>query len=117
MYVDDTQLYYSYTTGTKQSMDNRFNDCMAEISNWMAHSRLKLNDSKTETITIGRNTEPNNVKNLGAYLANAMSCIPQAGSVVSKCMYAIRNIAHIRQFLDHTNDHSRSGHIDSGWKQ
>ena len=49
-YADDTQLYVKFDRGHPSSMQiaiNRLEDCLLDVSHWMAHNRLKLNNNKT----------------------------------------------------------------------
>ena len=51
LYADDTQLYITVTIGDEvdeELVRLKIEACIAEIREWMAHHKLKLNDDKTE---------------------------------------------------------------------
>ena len=48
IYADDTQLYLSLDQHDSQSAGTRLEECVDDISSWMAHNKLKLNGEKTE---------------------------------------------------------------------
>ena len=55
LYADDTQLYASFNTSSKESRDScmiKINSCVAEISTWMSTNLLKLNEDKSEIMFI-----------------------------------------------------------------
>ena len=46
-YADDTQLYVKFDRESPSSMQiaiNRLEDCLLDVSRWMAHNGLKLNN-------------------------------------------------------------------------
>ena len=50
-YADDTQLYVHYDRNCDISMKEaitKLEDCITEISQWMTHNCLKLNQDETE---------------------------------------------------------------------
>ena len=49
--ADNTQLYVKFDGESPSSMQiaiNRLEDCLLDVSNWMAPNRLKLNNDMTE---------------------------------------------------------------------
>ncbi len=52
IYADDTQVYLSFKVNDSQSAIQKLEQCIFEIRSWMAEHKLKLNDDKTEFITI-----------------------------------------------------------------
>ena len=119
-YADDVQLYVEYCPSSPASVElavQRIQDCVAEISEWMAKNGLKLNGDKTELLNI---TTPHNlkkygtlsitldgttivpstaVKNLGVHFDQHLTMSRQITAVVQSCNYHIRNIGKIRQFI------------------
>ena len=50
-YADDTQVYVKFDRESPSSMQNAINrleDCLLDVSYWIAHNGLKLNNDKTE---------------------------------------------------------------------
>lgn len=55
-FADDTQLYLSFKSDDKSSLDeavSAMNRCICDLRNWMIKDRLMINDDKTELILIG----------------------------------------------------------------
>ena len=53
-YADDTQIYTSFCPGFDElSALERLETCISSIRSWMKENTLKLNDNKTEFITLG----------------------------------------------------------------
>ena len=55
LYADDTQLYGSVYPNELPDLINRFEHCIAEVKAWMKVNKLKLNNEKTEVISLGNN--------------------------------------------------------------
>ena len=58
--ADDTQLYVKFDCESPSSMQiaiNRLEDCLLDISHWMAHNGLKLNNDKTEWLIFNDNPD------------------------------------------------------------
>ena len=53
LYADDTQLYTSFHPDESAQAMSRMEACIAEIRSWMARNFLRLNDSKTEFVIFG----------------------------------------------------------------
>ena len=53
-YAYDTQLYVKFDRESPSSMQiaNILEDCLLDVSHWMAHNGLKLNNDKTELANI-----------------------------------------------------------------
>ena len=54
-FADDTQLYLSFKSDDKSSLDeaiSAMNRCISDLRNWMIRDRLMINDDKTELILI-----------------------------------------------------------------
>ena len=55
-YADETQLYISFNADSRAEQSaalSAMQNCIADIRKWMLQNRLRLNDDKTEFITIG----------------------------------------------------------------
>ena len=55
LYADNTQLYITFTIGDEVDEELarlKIEACIAEIREWMAHHKLKLNDDKTEYLLV-----------------------------------------------------------------
>ena len=104
-------------TSNLDTVTDKLENCLMDISKWMSSNLLKLNTDKTEVIvfsskaklnnmrhfelTIGNDTiQPSTcVKNLGVYLDSALTMEKQVSAVAKACFYQIRNIGQIRKFL------------------
>ena len=57
-YADDIQLYVKFDRESPSSMQiaiNMLEDCLLDVSHWMAHNGLKLNNDKTECLIFNGN--------------------------------------------------------------
>ena len=116
-YADDTQFYFTIANAadTQQKVD----EIMSDITNWMSKKRLKLNEKKTECLIIRKPDTPaipndlseikiNNVpvplvghaRNLGVLIEENLSMDKQISSVVKAANFQLRNIALIKKYLD-----------------
>ena len=120
VYADDTQIYCSFNVKASDSASyllDRLSRCITEIRSWMTHSKLKMNDDKTEfiiltapryldsfshlSLTIGNSIveSADKVKNLGVLFD---SCINMKSFINNQCKsayYHLRNIGAIRKYL------------------
>lgn len=126
LYADDSQLYISFHPTRPSELDDvieKINKCLAEIKSWMIRNFMKLNDSKTELLVIGKpmilqrfnlNIElqfgstvitPTECKgdywkSLGIKLDASLNMERQINSVRQKCGWTLNNIRGIRRYLD-----------------
>jgi hypothetical protein len=117
IYADDTQLYIIFDTiDTKEATENMEN-CINEIRNWMRSRWLKLNDAKTEVLTIGSkhvlsNLPPTTVhigteainptcgaRNIGVHFNKHLDMTDHVNNICRAANFHIRNIRQIRKFL------------------
>ena len=57
LYADDSQLYISFhpmRPSQFHDVTERINRCLAEIKAWMVRNFMKLNESKTELLVLGK---------------------------------------------------------------
>ena len=124
LYADDTQLYTSFNPNDSAQAMTRMEACIAEIRSWMAKSFLKLNDSKTEFIIFGSDSNmkkvsvrtvsvgdsevlpSETVRNIGAMLDSSLSMGSHVNAVVKSCYFQIRSLSKIRKYL--TEDSAKS---------
>ena len=117
-FADDTQLYQSCRPIDIDNTILNIENCISDVKSWMQEHKLKLNDSKTETmlinssvsfkdqqkpdsITIG-STEINfssTVRNLGFIMSDTMTVDSHINNVCRSCYAALRRISAIRQYL------------------
>lgn len=112
-YADDLQLYMPLSL-SNQSCLTGLNDCILEIKNWMAHSFLQLNESKTEVILFGPpkktdclkgNLGPlspfikSQVRNLGVLFDTELKFDKQINAVVKGSFFQLRAVAKLKSFL------------------
>ena len=93
-------------------------DCIAELSGWMSHNRLKLNENKTEMMVIVspklRHHLPDNislsvcnsqvetsdhVRNLGVIFDSSLSTSKQVTALSQSLNFHLYNISRVRRFL------------------
>ena len=116
-YADDLQIYDHSLQTTCSSLVERMSTCIAEIKNWMASNRLKLNPSKTEVIWLGSTyrlkhcpdeelqiagtyIKPStHVRNLGVMIDNNLSLQAHVSHVTRTCLYQLRQLRVIRRSL------------------
>jgi len=113
-YADDTQLYFQCRRADSGLLKNRVIRCIAELTDWMAQNRVKLNPSKSEFlwctsarckqqlsdesfVLVDGATKPSSqVRNLGIIFDNTMSMSAYVNQLVSSCFYQLRRIRAIR---------------------
>ena len=112
-YADDTQLYLSVAPDDPSALDCLLS-CLASVKGWMTDNFFKLNEDKTEILTIGSNeqreslrsrlsnltVESNNtVKNLGVFIDSELNFNTHISHVTKTAFFHLRNIARIRAYL------------------
>ncbi len=117
-YADDTQLYVHFDRDSQSGMHhaiNKLEKCITDISGWMAHNGLKLNDEKTEwtifcgnpvlykgvELTVGNSTVTlsTSIRNLGVRLDQELTLQPQINDVCKSAYFHLRRINKIRRYL------------------
>uniref|UniRef100_M3XLM6 Reverse transcriptase domain-containing protein n=1 Tax=Latimeria chalumnae TaxID=7897 RepID=M3XLM6_LATCH len=119
-YADDVQLYLAFpadNTGVVEVLEQ----CLGEIRSWMSRNWLRLNQSKTEVLLIGKGPVCRNLrvsfsppvvdgealrlvevaKSLGVLLDSELSLEKHISSMVSIGFFHLRNIRRLRPFLPH----------------
>lgn len=120
-YADDGQLYLSFkpkSVADKTEALQRIENCLSEIVTWMNINMLKINADKTElivftsqknekhvqSVTVNISDEnikqSKNVRNLGAFFDSNMTMEKHISSVCKSCYGQLRQIGHIRKYLD-----------------
>ena len=121
MFADDNQLYKSINPNSAVSQAKAKCDmetCLNSLSTWLYQNKLKLNESKTEVLIIGKRphlakmtyntinigneviTAKPCAKNLGIHIDEELTMCQQIISVVRTCNYQLRILWSIRRFLD-----------------
>ena len=121
MFADDNQLYNSLSPNSLDSQlaaKASIEHCINALSKWLHINQLKLNESKTELVLIGKKTHISKMtydaitiggeeiratpcaKNLGVYIDQELSMRHQINSVVKSCNVQLRILWSIRKFLD-----------------
>jgi hypothetical protein len=119
-FADDTQLYCRLSLRNSELRSSQvriMNECIEDIRTWMLDNKLKMNDSKTEVLTITPSKVRNNlddvsitvgdqevrpsttVRNLGAIFDSRLKMDKQVNTVVKRMYYNIRRIAKIKKNL------------------
>ena len=52
IYVDDTQLHFSFNLSDPSIAIDQVNKCISDIRTWMIQNKLKINDSKAEFLVL-----------------------------------------------------------------
>ena len=125
-YADDSQLYISFHPTTPSELNDvteRVNKCLAEIKSWMVQNFMKLNESKTQLLIIGKplvlqkfnlnmeiqlggieikptECKGDKWKSLGVKLDETLNMERQINSVRQKCCWTLTNIRTIGRYLD-----------------
>ena len=126
LYADDSQLYISFHPMNPTEMGDatgKINKCLAEIKEWMVKNFMKLNESKTELLLIGKplilkkfNLEltltfgdtiirptlckGDSWKSLGVLLDATLNMERQINSVKKKCCWTMTSLRTIRKYLN-----------------
>ncbi len=118
MYADDTQLYLPFKPEDYDTAITQMQNCLADIRRWMNENMLKLNDTKTEFMVIGKTSSlrklpstrqiimgdecivaTENAKNIGAVFDSNLSMAAQIKSVCRSSYCQLYNIGKIRPFI------------------
>ena len=70
MYADDIQLYLSTDPSQSVSARSSLERCILDVQAWMNANKLKLNDSKTEFLVLGRKLHLENTSNSCLIIGN-----------------------------------------------
>ena len=116
-YADDTQIYFAFKPEDRAIAVDRMEKCIEEVREWMAQNFLKLNDDKTELITLGSRhnlsqldqteitignctVEPSTqVRNIGATFDSELKMEAQVAKVCKSAWHHMYQIGKIRPFL------------------
>ena len=118
-FADDSQLHNSSVPSDFPVLACCLKDCIEEVAEWMADSKLKMNDDKTELMAIGtrsklsqviHNLAPmsiagcdipfsQSVRNLGFYLDETLSMDTHIKYLRRILFCQLRKIGKIRSFL------------------
>jgi len=115
MYADDTQLYIPFNSSEYASAIHTMQACIEDIRSWMNVNHLKLNETKTEFLVIGKNNLDNNnhvikigddmvnatekAKNIGAILDSNLDLTTHVNSICHSSYYHLYSIGKIRKYL------------------
>uniref|UniRef100_M3XJ80 Reverse transcriptase domain-containing protein n=1 Tax=Latimeria chalumnae TaxID=7897 RepID=M3XJ80_LATCH len=119
-YADDVQLYLAFLANNTDAVA-MLEQCLSTIWSWLAGSWLKLNQSKSEVLVVGRGSICENfmndsspltingeilkvvkvTKSLGVFLDSSLTMERQISSVVSVGFFHLRNIKKLCPFLPH----------------
>jgi len=127
-YADDTQLYVRF----RQKESNQcftalaqLEACIEDVRIWMIRNKLKLNEDKTEFITVttkhyapvyhqlnltltvgGISIKPStSVRNLGAFFDETLTLHNQINTIKRSMYFHIREIGRIRRYLNQDTTH------------
>ena len=126
LYADDSQLYISFQPNrVVQFIDvqDRTNKCLAEIKAWMVNNFMKLNETKTELLVLGKShvlkkcelgvrlqfgsteirpteCKGDSWKSLGVKFDESLNMERQINNVKRKCSWTMMNLRSIGRYLD-----------------
>jgi len=126
LYADDSQLYISFQPSRPTELadvKDRTNKCLAEIKSWMVKNFMKLNESKTELLVLGKprvlrefgleieiqfgnmtitptDCKGDSWKSLGVKFDESLRMERQISSVKQKCSWTMMNLRTIGRYLD-----------------
>ena len=118
-YADDSQLHARLDPLDPVPAVKKLENCIGDTKSWTGQNNLALNDSKTEVIHITSrfaNTSPlesvtvgdtsvktvSQAKDLGVIIDRTLSFEPHVNNICRSASLALRNIGHIRKYLDRT---------------
>ena len=120
LYADDTQLCVPIPRDQVAASLENIEKCCSEIKQWMTSNMLKLNDSKTEVLLLGKDHQrrrihidklkigdseikietTSSVRNLGFFLDSDISSKTHVSKICQSSHFHLRNIGKIRKMLD-----------------
>ena len=116
-FADDTQIHDSCPPDQIHATVQTMQNCIADVKSWMIQSKLKLNDDKTEALSIKSRkplptTQPSSIRvgssdilfspcarNLGFMLSDDLSLDKHISHICRSAYLEIRKISSIRQYL------------------
>jgi hypothetical protein len=118
MYADDTQLYLPFKPQDYDTALTKMENCLIDIRRWMNENMLKLNDSKTEFMIIGKKSSlrklpserlihmgdecimaTEKAKNIGVVFDSNLSMAAQINNVCRSAYSQLYNIGKIRPYI------------------
>ena len=126
LYADDSQLYISFHPSFPSELadvKDRINRCLSEIKHWTVGNFMKLNESKTELLVLGKSKvlkdckmevtvhfgnstvtptecKGDSWKSLGVKFDKSLTMERQINSVKQKCSWTMMNLRTIGRYLD-----------------
>ena len=126
LYADDSQLYISFQPNRVvqfTDVQDRTNKCLAEIKTWMVNNYMKLNETKTELLVLGKShvlkkcelsvrlqfgsteilpteCKGDSWKSLGVKFDETLNMERQINNVKRKCSWTMMNLRTIGRYLD-----------------
>ena len=119
-YADDCQLYIAFSKENVNMIKYKMENLLVEIKKWMSSNMLKLNDDKTEILTVqGPRCNPVDLQSLtigdeevdmnkyirllGVDFDDNFSFKQHVSAVARKCFYTLKNMFKIRRCLDESS--------------
>lgn len=121
-YADDSQNLYAFepkVDGSREECFRILQQCVTEISKWMATNLLKLNTDKTEFIMFGTSASlqkipsditiniggdeikpVQSVRNLGFQMDSKLTNRSHINKITSTCIFILKKIARVRKQFD-----------------
>uniref|UniRef100_A0A803SUT5 Reverse transcriptase domain-containing protein n=1 Tax=Anolis carolinensis TaxID=28377 RepID=A0A803SUT5_ANOCA len=115
LYVDDTQLYYSFPPKSKEA-PRILDQCLAAVLAWMRVNKLRLNPDKTEVLQVSRKSDRGirwqpvldgvalplkaQVRSLGVLLDSGLTLEAQVSAVAGRAFAQLKLVRQLRPYLE-----------------
>ena len=119
LYVDDSQLYISFSSGNSAAVLNGLQSCLASVQSWMLTNKLKVNPDKTEFLLIGNERQwskylsifpiellgvesypVKSARDLGVIFDKNFNFRSHISAICSSCIYHMWDLRRIHHHLD-----------------
>jgi len=116
-YADDCQLYLSTPVSDAAAAVNKLSACLTDVNDWLSHSRLRLNASKTHVMWLGssqlldkidirevpvtsaRVTVSDTARDLGVIIDSRLTMADHVAAVCRSCYYQLRQLRSVARSL------------------
>ena len=116
LFADDTQFYLTITN--IEQVEEKITMIIADIKKWMDYKKLKLNETKTECLILGKKSDlmkmnvnsikimenevipKKSVRNLGVIFDETLCFKEQINQISRVAGYHLRNISFLKKYLD-----------------
>ena len=120
LFADDTEIYKSFHPSQSATSEavKEVEECCGDVKSWMLSNRLKLNDSKTEAMLCGSESNlakvnlssikvgsadislSDVVRDLGVLVDKRLTMVDHINSVVKSTNFSLRSLGQLRPHLN-----------------